>query len=131
MPISFSTWLDGVVGTAEILANHDLLRKVWIDSVTGITSITSASEAQEQILDDLDSENQMLIHLKNNTLTEIERNAIKDFINILACFDECIFRENGKINQEQLLNSKEWENIEKTAMTVVRIFSEKNTPNKF
>lgn len=123
MSIPFDVWLDGILRTATFLANNNLLRRVWIEGDYSVTSITNISEAQEQLFDDLDAENQILLHSNKNTLTDIEKDTLKKFIDIFACFDEAVFmKDNGIIDHEQILNSNEWAKVSAAAETVVRTF---------
>ena len=49
----FKYWLDGVVGTCELIASQDAFRRTWLAGETGITSIHYFDELLEQTLGDL------------------------------------------------------------------------------
>jgi hypothetical protein len=51
--VDFEYWFNGIVGACELIADEDVLRKVWIGGDRSITSIHYYDELYVQLTDDL------------------------------------------------------------------------------
>ena len=118
MTIPFEVWIDGIVGSAKILANHDILERVWVRKESCITSITNFDEAYEQIFSDLDANFYLEKYLKDPSLSSKQKSALVNFVNLLFSLDDSPFRIGNEFNSEALLNSQRWKRIEDAAKEI-------------
>lgn len=126
MPIPFSIWIKGVVGTAEFLTDSGLVERVWLNGDRTITSITSFNELYEQLFDDLDSGNYAESHGKSAILSEAQRQAVASFLCAVRDFDDEPFIMNGREDSAAILCSTAWAVIQSSAKAVVASFQAGN-----
>jgi hypothetical protein len=118
--VDFEYWFNGIVGTCELIANEDVLRKVWIGGDRSITSIHYYDELYVQLTDDL---------FLDGNLREFA-STIGDVgtIETLATFSQAlnILDQSIKANQElndpaTLLSSPQWATFREGAKKVIAL----------
>ena len=116
----FNYWLDGIVGTSELIASTDGFRRAWLQGDTSITSIHYYDELMEQLLGDL--------HLKENTVqfaSALKRldafDAVSAFAHAVLSLERTVQENTDLHDHETLLASREWASLQAAATRVIEL----------
>lgn len=123
MTILFDVWLDGIIGSAETIADKEILQKVWVDGNRNITSMVDFYESYTKIFEDLDAERYIDEYTKSDFLDSKQKVAIREYLCVLKDFDETpyIIRE-AILDHKRLIDSDEWVAVEGRAQQLINLF---------
>jgi hypothetical protein len=114
----FKYWLDGVVGTCELIASQDAFRRTWLAGETSVTSIHYFDELLEQMLGDL--------RLEENAAGFAEAlrelgvlDAVSAFCDALVSIKQSVDKHTELQDQVVLLSSECWRTLQAAAIRVI------------
>jgi hypothetical protein len=116
----FDYWFDGIVGTSELIADDEALRRTWVSGDHSITSIHYYDELFEQLAGDLHLDESLTKYadvLKGfDALDDLQR-----FATALHTLDAQIEANPDLQNPAMLLGSSEWKNFQVAAKRVLNL----------
>jgi hypothetical protein len=116
--VDFEYWLDGLVGTCELICKETTLRQVGIDGDENITSIYDYNELDEQLVDDLQIDSwvqEFTARIDDAAMVQ----ALLAFSGALHKLDQAIDALPALQSPEILLNSSHWSAFRQSASGVV------------
>ena len=117
---TFETFLLNTVGSAELIASEEHLRKKWIDKESGITSAFDYSELATQVLDDLDIENETE-RFKEQLEKAGALDAVREFTRRFVAVDKAFESDPSLQDPLKLLKSKQWAMLRKAACVLASL----------
>lgn len=122
MPIPFSVWIEGIIGSASIISDKATLERVWVEGDKSITSMVSFDEAYVQLFDDLDADGYIDVHTNDASLSAEQRSAVREYIKAFKEFDDRPYVVKGQHKVQALLASPSWERVMQKAQRLVSLF---------
>ena len=119
-PEYFKYWLDGIIGTSELIASSDAFRRTWLEGETGITSIYCYDELLEQLLGDLRL-GEHLVQFADALFKLGAVDAVTALWKALVSVKESVDEHRELQDQAVLLASEDWRNLQAAAMRVIEL----------
>ena len=116
--VDFTYWIEGIVGTCELISSPSAFKRVWVLGDTSITSIHYPAELFEQLLGDLHLE-ECLEHFAEQLRELGAFEAIAGFTSALVALEGNIKGNPTLGDPETLLASQGWSALQTAAKRVV------------
>jgi hypothetical protein len=113
--------LNNFVGALEFAADEEMQRSVWIDKVSGLTSIISVGEFYCQFFDDNDMAEFVKNEMIDAPLSDVQKNAILQFCAALEPVEKLqSYRDDDDC---RILESPEWKAVVQCARRTLPLFA--------
>ena len=106
----FNRWFENVVSSSRLIADSDVLSRVWIKGEKGITSMFSVDELLEQLLGDLHIEENVPL-FENDLKSCGAFEAFQAFTKELVALEIAIRSDPQLGIPKNLLSSPRWEAV--------------------
>lgn len=131
MPIPFEVWIENVVGNARIVGDQEILKRVWIEGDTTITSIMDFDECYMQLISDTDALGYLEVYPNDPRLSKSQQNALREYILAFRDFDDRPFLKNGdddaleaSHDYAEMFASAAWIEVIKKAQILAAVFKD-------
>lgn len=119
--IPFDVRLNNFIGSVAFAADEEMQRSVWIDKVSGLTSIISVGEFYCQFFDDNDMDGFIENEIATAPLSSAQKDAILQFRVALEPIEKLqSYRDN---DDRQTLQSPEWKRLIQCAKRTLPLFA--------
>jgi hypothetical protein len=121
MMIPNDVWIGQIGRYAVLLADRDIMRKVWVDKDRSITSVLNFDELFEQVFDDLDSDS-FALRLPELFPGDVQaETCARNFLQAIHAVDAEITKNKALDDPALLLESEIWAKLELASNKVLEV----------